>query len=174
MVHILPIFFSNAGGGGERVLWSLIATLHRTYPNAQLSILSCESLDLESIVQRVKEHFGINIGVEKLEMKRLWSPRLLDPALWPRMTLLIQSLVSLLVGLEAAISCNSANLFIDTAGCAMAYPVLRLFGHHVVAYVHYPFISSEMIENVAKGKSDPINNSDSIASSPTLTEAKLA
>jgi alpha-1,2-mannosyltransferase len=47
-----------------------------------------------------------------------------------------------------------------------------VFNTRVIAYVHYPTISSDMLEKVASRRSD-YNNSSRVASSPTLSFIKL-
>lgn len=39
--------YSNAGGGGERVLWMSIAAIQRAIPDAQITVY-CDSSNLES------------------------------------------------------------------------------------------------------------------------------
>jgi alpha-1,2-mannosyltransferase len=58
-------------------------------------------------------------------------------------------------------------------GYAFTYPAARIFGGcQVVAYVHYPTISSDMIGRVASRESSH-NNADDVASSSIYTAVKL-
>lgn len=91
---------------------------------------------------------------------------------FPRLTLLFQSLGSLIVGIEAAIR-HRPEVMIDTIGCAFAYPAFYLTGCQLLAYVHYPFISSDMLERVRAGTLS-YNNSSAISQSPILSRAKLS
>lgn len=61
---------------------------------------------------------------------------------YPVATMLFQSLGSIVVGIECL--CRlSPDIYIDTIGAAFTYPLLRWFSTtRVVAYVHYPIISS--------------------------------
>lgn len=43
------------------------------------------------------------------------------------------------------------ELFIDTTGWAFPYPLARLAGSRVAAYVHYPTISTDMLQRWAGG-----------------------
>lgn len=64
------------------------------------------------------------------------------------------------------------QLWIDTCGHAATYPVLRLAGARVAAYVHYPTISTDMLSRVRR-RDSTYNNSAAISSSPTVSFLKL-
>jgi alpha-1,2-mannosyltransferase len=91
---------------------------------------------------------------------------------FPRLTLLFQSLGSLAVGIEAIIR-HRPQVLIDTIGCAFSYPAFYFSGCQLMAYVHYPFISSDMLKRVKTGTLS-YNNSAIISESPLLSEVKLA
>lgn len=56
--------------------------------------------------------------------------------------MICQSLGSVIVGLECVWR-KHPDIFIDTMGAAFMYPLIRmLYSAKVVAYVHYPIISS--------------------------------
>ena len=44
------------------------------------------------------------------------------------------------------------QVFVDTAGWAFAYPLVRLAGVKVACYTHYPIISTDMLLRVAQRK----------------------
>lgn len=53
-----------------------------------------------------------------------------------------QSLGSIIVGLECAWR-QHPDIFVDTMGAAFMYPLIRcLYSIKIIAYVHYPTISS--------------------------------
>lgn len=61
---------------------------------------------------------------------------------YPIFTMLGQSLASILVGFECLFRATP-DIYCDTMGAAFVYPVAKMFaGCRVVAYVHYPIISS--------------------------------
>lgn len=62
---------------------------------------------------------------------------------YPLATMLFQSVGSLLVGFEC-ICRFQPDIMVDTTGAAFIYPLFYLFGRgcKVMAYVHYPIISS--------------------------------
>ena len=70
---------------------------------------------------------------------------LLLPERYPRFTMLGQAWGSVRVawqGLRQLLP----ELFVDTTGWAFPYPLARLAGARVAAYVHYPTISTDMLQ----------------------------
>jgi alpha-1,2-mannosyltransferase len=67
------------------------------------------------------------------------------------------------------------DLFIDTTGCAFTYlPATILFGCRVLAYVHYPTISTEMLQLVwERRRNDTYSHQAYIAASAFATYMKL-
>ena len=47
--------------------------------------------------------------------------------------------------------CRAAQTFIDSSGWAFSFPLARLAGCQVAAYVHYPTISTDMLKRVWSG-----------------------
>ncbi|KAF9177860.1 asparagine-linked glycosylation protein [Haplosporangium sp. Z 11] len=165
--------YCNAGGGGERVLWTAIRDIQKKYPHV-ISVVYTGDTDVnkEQILDRVRNRFNIEldpslVGFEFLK-KRFW----VEDAKWPRFTLIGQSIGSMVLGWEA-LKCVVPDIWIDTMGYAFTYPAARIFGScQVVAYVHYPIISSDMIGRVASRESG-YNNAGEVASSPLYTNLKL-
>jgi len=91
---------------------------------------------------------------------------------YPRLTLLLQAFGSLLLGFEACLRHHS-DVVVDTVGCAFAYPAFFASGSRIFAYVHYPFISDDMLQRVRDGKLS-YNNLAVISGNKMLTRAKLA
>lgn len=67
------------------------------------------------------------------------------------------------------------DLFIDTTGCAFTYlPAKLLFGCHILAYVHYPTISTDMLQLVwERRRSGTYNHQSYISQSFITTYIKL-
>lgn len=77
--------------------------------------------------------------------------RLLLPS--PRLSLLVESFQTMRLAFIALSMSSSMghlpDVFVDTTGCAFTYlPAALLFGCRVVAYVHYPTISTDMLQLV--------------------------
>ena len=65
------------------------------------------------------------------------------------------------------------QVMVDTSGWAFAYPLARLAGVRVAAYVHYPTISADMLAAVA-ARRPGFNNDPALAASFVRSAAKLA
>ncbi|KZT64178.1 glycosyltransferase family 4 protein [Daedalea quercina L-15889] len=165
--------YCNAGGGGERVLWTAISMLQRDEPDI-ISIVYSGDVDAtkEQILSKVKTRFDIDLSPQTLHFVFLNSRHLVEDSAWPRFTLLGQSLGSMYLAWEA-MSKLMPDLFIDTMGYAFTFHVVRLLGNAPVgAYVHYPTISTDMLERVRSRKKWH-TNSDAISSSDVLSKGKL-
>eukprot|EP01034_Spumella_vulgaris_P021323 gene21323-27353_t len=79
---------------------------------------------------------------------------------------------SVFVGLECL--CRLApDVYIDTIGAAFTYPLVKsLTTARVVAYVHYPIISRDMLNKVREQR-PAHNNASAITSSVTVSSLKL-
>jgi alpha-1,2-mannosyltransferase len=66
------------------------------------------------------------------------------------------------------------DILYDTTGYASALLAAKFIlpGITTAAYVHYPFISEDMLQKVREQRSD-FNNSQAISKSPLLSKAKL-
>jgi alpha-1,2-mannosyltransferase len=85
---------------------------------------------------------------------------------WGTMRLAYQAL------LRSGSECPS--VFIDTTGCAFTYLTANvLFGCKVIAYVHYPTISTDMLSMVWERRRVTYNNQAYIANSRITTYVKL-
>ena len=62
---------------------------------------------------------------------------------------------------------------VDTSGGAFAYPLARLAGVRVAAYVHYPTVSADMLAAVA-ARRPAFNNHPALAANWARSAAKLA
>ncbi|EKM49810.1 glycosyltransferase family 4 protein [Phanerochaete carnosa HHB-10118-sp] len=165
--------YCNAGGGGERVLWTAIASMQRTEPDV-ISIVYSGDIDASKreIIQKVKSRFDIVLSPDTLHFVWLRKRHLVEDATWPRFTLLGQSLGSMVLAWEA-MNAIIPDLFIDTMGYAFTFHVAILLGGIPVgAYVHYPTISTNMLARVKSRKAGH-TNSDAISSSSLLSQGKL-
>ncbi|KAF8574226.1 glycosyltransferase family 4 protein [Ramaria rubella] len=164
--------YCNAGGGGERVLWTAIAFVQRTEPDVINVVYSGDQgVTKQDIIDKVKARFDITLNPKSLHFIFLTSRKLVEDATWPRFTLLGQSLGSLYLAWEA-MSILVPDLFIDTMGYAFTFYLVRLLGEIPVgAYVHFPTISTEMLHRVQSRKTWH-TNSDTISSSAVLSRSK--
>lgn len=93
---------SNAGGGGERVLWTAVAATQREHSNC-ISLVYTGDVDVtkEQIIAQVKARFAISLDPKSLHFVFLKKRHLVEDATWPRFTLLAQSLGSMILAWEA-------------------------------------------------------------------------
>ncbi|KAF7729975.1 asparagine-linked glycosylation protein [Apophysomyces ossiformis] len=141
--------YCNAGGGGERVLWTAIRDVQREFPEV-ISVVYTGDTDCskEHILLKVKTRFCIDLDPRKLAFVYLKKRYLVEDARYPRMTLLFQSLGSLPLAYEA-LTKLVPDIFFDTMGYAFTYPLVYLTAKiKIAAYVHYPIISSDMLQRV--------------------------
>lgn len=165
--------YCNAGGGGERVLWQCISALQKRYSFVKCVVYTrCEkNTSADQILQKVQERFFINLK-EQVEFVYLRGVMWVEPRCWPRLTIIGQSIGSIILGLEALFK-FSPHFFIDTTGYAFVVPVFRwLGGCKTASYVHYPTVSRDMIEKVRSSESS-YNNSSRISQSRILTNLKM-
>ena len=96
----------------------------------------------------------------------------MEARLYPCFTLLGQSLGSMVLGWEALIK-HIPDIYIDSMGYAFTLPLFRyLGGCKVVSYVHYPTISTDMLERVSQ-RTGTYNNAQFVASSRLLSVVKI-
>ncbi|KAH9948253.1 mannosyltransferase [Amylocystis lapponica] len=165
--------YCNAGGGGERVLWTAIAIMQRSEPDV-VSVVYSGDVDAtkEQIIAKVKSRFDIDLSPQTLHFVFLHSRHLVEDSAWPRFTLLGQSIGSMYLAWEA-MSKLIPHLFIDTMGYAFTFHIVSMLGNIPMgAYVHYPTISTDMLERV-KSRKKWHTNSDAISSSSVLSRGKL-
>lgn len=178
--RVIAFFHPNTlgGGGGERVLWlavkALLAELRRLdRKDTRVVIYSgdCGS-DPGTILAKAADRFGVTVGSDKeVGFVFVWSTWLLDPARYPVLTMVGQSLGSMLCAAECVLRCPP-DVFVDTKGEAFTYPVAALLaGADVACYTHYPTITSEMTRVVAERRG--AHNNGAASRSALLTSLKL-
>ncbi|CAH1757952.1 9893_t:CDS:10, partial [Entrophospora sp. SA101] len=151
----------NSGGGGERVLWTTIHSIQEKYLNV-ICVVYTGDVDVtkKEILSKVLERFNIEIKSEIVEFIFLHKREWVVDRRYPRFTLLGQSIGSMVLGYEA-LNKLTPDIYFDTMGYAFTYPIAKkLFGCKVLAYVHYPTISSDMLTKVQERR--PGFNNDKI------------
>ncbi|KFD63022.1 hypothetical protein M514_05118 [Trichuris suis] len=161
----------NAGGGGERVLWCAINALQRR-GIAECYVYSGEkNCKPEEIIRNAEKRFNISLS-EKVHFVKLQLCPLLNASIYPRLTLLCQSIAGFIVGVEALLRFQP-DVFIETTGFATTLCVFRLLlGCKTACYIHYPTISTDMLQMVAEQRPS-YNNDERVANVKVLTQAKL-
>ncbi|SPO03956.1 probable GDP-Man:Man(3)GlcNAc(2)-PP-Dol alpha-1,2-mannosyltransferase [Cephalotrichum gorgonifer] len=142
--------FCNAGGGGERVLWAAIRATQLRYPDALCVVYTGDhDVEKEAMIAKVKNRFNIHLHSPTIAFVYLSTRHLVVASTWPRFTLLGQSLGSIIMAWDA-FHLVVPDIFIDTMGYAFALGFCRLLFRRVptCAYVHYPTISTDMLESL--------------------------
>nr|CAG4651882.1 EOG090X07J8 [Triops cancriformis] len=164
--------YCNAGGGGERVLWCAVRALLKRYPDYHIAIYTGDHLPGEEILDHAKNKFNINISPASVSFVYLTQRNWVEAKRFPVFTLLGQSLGSMVLSLEAVFKLVP-DVYIDTMGYAFSYPMFKyLGGSKVGCYVHYPTISTDMLNRVSQ-QSLSYNNNARIARSAVLSTSKL-
>ncbi|KAI9139129.1 hypothetical protein BKA69DRAFT_1110008 [Paraphysoderma sedebokerense] len=165
--------YCNAGGGGERVLWTAIRSIQNKYKNGFCVVYTGDNDVTESeILTKVQSRFNIQLDESRITFVFLNKRKWIEDKQYPRFTLLGQSLGSMWLGLEA-VGKFVPDVFIDSMGYAFTYPLVKFFvGCPIAAYVHYPTISTDMISTV-QNRTAQFNNDGQIANNKVLSIGKL-
>jgi hypothetical protein len=92
---------SNAGGGGERVLWTAIKAMQGSAPDVVHVVYSGDQgVSKEDIIAKVKSRFAFALEPSTLHFVFLHQRWLIEDSSWPRFTLLGQSLGSIGLAFE--------------------------------------------------------------------------
>lgn len=149
----LTFFCSNAGGGGERVLWAAIRATQKRWPKAVCIVYTGDhDVDKATILKRVKDRFNIHLHPPTVHFLYLSTRNWVLASTWPRFTLLGQSIGSLVLAFDA-FTLLVPDIFIDTMGYAFALGLSSYLFPAVPtgAYVHYPTISTDMLDSLQNG-----------------------
>lgn len=142
--------FCNAGGGGERVLWEAVRATQRRWPKAICAIYTGDhEVNKAAMLQRVERRFNIQLHAPTVVLLYLTTRKYVVSSSYPYMTLLGQSLGSLVVAYDA-LTLLVPDVFVDTMGYAFTLALCKwLFPTVPVgAYVHYPTISTDMLASL--------------------------
>ncbi|EAQ84030.1 hypothetical protein CHGG_10434 [Chaetomium globosum CBS 148.51] len=143
--------FCNAGGGGERVLWAAIRATQKRWPKAKCIVYTGDhGVSKDDILARVKNRFNIHLHPPTVNFLYLSTRHWVLASTWPRFTLAGQSFGSIILAWDA-FSLLVPDIFVDTMGYAFALGLSKfLFGSAVPtgAYVHYPTISTDMLDSL--------------------------
>ncbi|KAK2783684.1 asparagine-linked glycosylation protein [Emmonsiellopsis sp. PD_33] len=142
--------FCNAGGGGERVLWAAVRATQKRWPKAICAIYTGDTdVDKSTMLEKIETRFNIRLYPPRVIFIYLSTRKYVLSSMYPRFTLLGQSLGSLVLGYNA-FKLLVPDIFIDTMG----YSFILALCHYLFpsiptgAYVHYPTISTDMLESL--------------------------
>lgn len=171
--------YCSSGGGGERVLWHTVRILLDRYPTYTIYIYTQKDLydDSLQILSKARDLFKIDLlsdgrAIERLEFVPLSLSSLVEAKKYPFLTLLMQNFMSILVAIQAAYYIIP-EVYLETIGFTYTLPVFKFSGSTVIAYVHYPTISSDMIHNVLTSSHAAFNNREIFVRSSFMRRVKL-
>jgi len=166
--------FCNASGGGEKVLWCMIDALFSKYSSEEVEVViySTETVADIDIIKRAEDRFNIKFGNRIPRFIQLSSAKLIKPESYPYFTILGQIYGTVRLAIQA-MKQYQPDVFIDSMGAAFSYSIVKrlLPSCKVFAYVHYPFISMDMLDAVLRRGSN-FNNSTRVADSRVLSYVK--
>lgn len=171
--------YCSSGGGGERVLWNAIEVIFKNFPDYSVYIYSHKSIhnDALKVLMNVRDTFKIDLVsdprmIDRLEFIPLKCSPLIEATRYPFLTLLFQSVGSVLLAIEAVIRL-APEIYFETIGFTFTLPIFKLHKCSVITYVHYPTISTDMIHNVLTSSHASFNNREIFIRSPLLRHMKL-
>ena len=146
--------YCNNRSGNERVLWTAVASILKTYKHDIHIIIYTGDIDVtsEEILQSVKEYFNIDLQDYQSSINFIYlrSRFLLDEKNYPILPLLGPNIASILVGFEALIR-FIPDIYIDSTGYAFTYPCFSyLASIPILSYVHHPAIRSYRLDRITK------------------------
>ena len=125
----------------------------------------------DEILEKARQRFNI-ILPKPVEFVYLHTRKWVEAKKYPIFTLLGQSFGSVILGLEALMS-YVPDIYIDSMGYAFTLPLFKYFGGCKVAcYVHYPTISTNMLQRVSQREAT-YNNASIVSNSSVLTGIKI-
>ncbi|EEP77092.1 alpha-1,2-mannosyltransferase alg-11 [Uncinocarpus reesii 1704] len=142
--------FCNAGGGGERVLWAAVRATQKRWPKAICVIYTGDQdVDKTAMLKNIERRFNIQLYPPTVIFCYLSTRRYVLSTTYPHFTLLGQSLGSLILAYDA-FTLLVPDIFVDTMGYAFALALSNFLFPSVPtgAYVHYPTISTDMLDSL--------------------------
>ena len=152
---------------------SMLACLYvYRYPDVRCVVYTgdCDATG-EEILTKAKQRFNITLP-QPIDFVFLKTRGWVEAKRYPAFTLLGQSLGSIVLGMEA-LSKFAPDIYIDSMGYAFTLPVFRYLGACLTGcYVHYPTISTDMLQRVSNREAS-FNNTSAVSRSPILTSIKV-
>lgn len=133
-----------------------------------------EETSEEVLASHANSRFNLAVSPRSFRVVPIRYRNLLVPDKYPRLTMIFQALAAVAVTVECLIRGGFLpDIWVDTTGWAFGYPLLKLLKPRmkVVAYVHYPTVSSDMLLRVRKREAG-YNNRETVSRSWLLSLAK--
>lgn len=168
--NVVAFFHPNCldCGGGEKVLWVAVEALQSHLPEMHMF-----AQDATNDAAREKVHKVFKLDVPgNIKFVNVGSADFIRPGYYKHFTLIFQALGSVFYAFKC-LNKEVPAVVIDTTGAPFASIIWKVFGGcKVILYIHYPFISTDMLKLVGSG-ANQYNNNQKIAKSKFLTLVKL-
>jgi alpha-1,2-mannosyltransferase len=135
------------------VLWAAIRATQKRWPKALCVVYTGDhDVDKVAILKRVEDRFNIRLHAPTVHFLYLTTRDWVLASTWPRFTLLGQSIGSVILAHDA-FSLLVPDIFVDTMGYAFSLALCSWLFPNVPtgAYVHYPTISTDMLDSLQAG-----------------------
>lgn len=154
------------------MLWVAIKAIQEKYPDARCVVYTGDyDSSGPAIMAKALSAFQIHLPRPPefvFLRQRVW----VEASTFPAFTLLGQSLGSIFLAWEA-LTLFVPDIFVDSMGYAFTLPLFANLAQSTVAsYVHYPTISTDMLERV-RNRESAFNHSGFVANNVALTKGKL-
>lgn len=133
-----------------------------------------EKTSEEVLAEHANSRFNLAVSPASFRVVPISHRNMLVPGNYPRLTMIFQALAAVAVTIECLVRGGFLpDIWVDTTGWAFGYPLLKLLKPRmkVVAYVHYPTVSSDMLIRVRNGERS-YNNRGVVSRSRLLSLAK--
>lgn len=132
------------------MLWEAVRATQKRWPRAICAIYTGDhEVNKASMLERVENRFNIHLHAPTVVLLYLTTRKYVVASSYPYMTLLGQSLGSLVVAYDA-FTLLVPDVFVDTMGYAFTLAFCKWLFPKVPtgAYVHYPTISTDMLASL--------------------------
>ncbi len=121
--------YCDAGGGGERVLWVAINALVAAMGDRVHIVVYTGDTDATgpAILARAHKRFNLAVSAQHVSFVFLRRRGWVEAERYPRLTMLGQSLGSLVLGWEA-LTTVAPDVMIDSMGYAFTFPIFAVLG----------------------------------------------
>ena len=168
--NIVAFFHPNCldCGGGEKVLWGAVMAMKDKLPEIHIYAQNASNEEAE---KKIKNSFHIDLP-SNIHYINAGPADFIKPGYFKHLTLLFQAFGSVVYAFKC-LNISVPDVIIDTTGAPFAALVWKIFGGcKVILYIHYPFISTNMLQRVTSGQNN-YNNDKKIANSKFLTNLKI-
>ena len=137
--------YCSGGGGGERVLWKMIQILQNQGKQAVIYTIDPPDTDEANLRNDAAQRFDVTIDKPVKLVSLEEYKHFLNPS--PYLSLVLESWGTMKLAHQGLLKESNIDVFCDTTGCAFTFAVARWFlpQAYILAYVHYPTISTDMM-----------------------------